>query len=111
MTPEVSFSKVIKEILRQKYQQSRLKRKDKAMKANNYTKLKTIIEVMGKYGIKPISKVKRSDFMEDMGFDRVFLDGLIFDVEDALHLELTEEMAHSLRSPEELIRHMIQHQN
>ncbi|AGA77817.1 hypothetical protein [Echinicola vietnamensis] len=81
------------------------------MKANNYTKLKTIIEVMGKYGITPISKVKRSDFMEDMGFDRVFLDGLIFDVEDALHLELTEEMAHSLRSPEELIRHMIQHQN
>ncbi|WP_137401982.1 acyl carrier protein [Echinicola rosea] len=81
------------------------------MKTTNYTKLKTIIEVMGKYGITTVSKVKRSDFVEDMGFDQIYLNGLIFEVEDALHLELSEEMAHSLKSPEELIRFMIQHQN
>ncbi|AWW31096.1 hypothetical protein DN752_13710 [Echinicola strongylocentroti] len=81
------------------------------MRTNNYTKLKTIIEVMEKYGITPISKVKGADFVKDMGFDQIYLNGLIFDVEDALHLELSEEMAHSLRSPEELIRHMIQYQN
>ncbi|MBD8489644.1 hypothetical protein IFO69_12885 [Echinicola sp. CAU 1574] len=81
------------------------------MKTNNYTKLKTIIEVMGKYGITPISKLKRSDFVKDMGFDKVYLDGLIYDVEDALQVELNEETANSLKSPDELIRYMLQHQN
>ncbi|WP_215225246.1 hypothetical protein [Echinicola shivajiensis] len=81
------------------------------MKTNNYSKLKTIIQVMGKYGIAPISKQKQSYFMEDMGFDRVFLDGLIYDVEDALKVELQEEVAQSFRSPVELIDHMLQYQN
>ncbi|UCS94878.1 hypothetical protein KZP23_07665 [Echinicola marina] len=81
------------------------------MKTNNYSKLKTIIQVMGKYGIAPISKQKRSNFVEDMGFDKVFLDGLIYDVEDALKVELQEDVARSLRSPAELINHMLQYQN
>lgn len=81
------------------------------MKTNNYTKLKTIIEVMGKYGIAPISKVKQADFVLDMGFDPIYLNGLIFEVEDALHVEVREDMIHHLKNPSELIGHMLEYQN
>ncbi|GGZ35065.1 hypothetical protein GCM10007049_30600 [Echinicola pacifica] len=81
------------------------------MKTNNFTKLKAIIEVMGKYGIHPISKVKSADFVKDLGFDKVYLNGLIYDVEDALHLELQEEVISSITNPDALIKNMLQHQN
>jgi len=78
---------------------------------NNYTKLKAIVAVLGQYGIAPVAKVRQADFVEDLGFDKVFLNGLIFDVENVLHMELEEEIVNSLRKPEDLIQHFLQHQN
>ncbi len=81
------------------------------MKNNNYTKIKTIIKVMGKYGIAPLSKVKGSDFVQDLGFDQIYLGGLIYDVEDALHVQLNDEEVKNLRNPQELIGLMLRYPN
>jgi len=81
------------------------------MKATKFTKIKMMIEVMGKYGISPISRLKRSDFVKDMGFDKVFLGGLIYDVEDALNVRLKEEEVNLLNCPDELITYMLEYQN
>lgn len=78
---------------------------------NNYTRLKAIVEVMGQYGIAPVAKVRQADFVEDLGFDKVFLNGLIFDVENVLKVELNEEIVNSLKKPEDLIQYFLQHQN
>ncbi|MDN3669379.1 hypothetical protein QWY93_08560 [Echinicola jeungdonensis] len=77
----------------------------------NYTKIKTIIQVMGKYGVKPLSKMKGADFVHDLGFDAVYVGGLIYDVEDALHVRLDDDEAKNLRNPQELIGSMLRYQN
>lgn len=81
------------------------------MKTTNFRKIKAMIEVMGKYGISPISKVKKSDFVKDMGFDKVYLGGLIYDVEDALNVQLKEEEVNLIHCPDELIHSMLKYQN
>ncbi len=86
-------------------------RKFKSLEMNNYTRLKAIVEVFGQYGIAPVAKVMQADFVKDLGFDKVFLNGLIFDVENVLHMELEDEIVQSLRKPEDLIQYFLQHQN
>ncbi|GAB3650080.1 hypothetical protein GCM10028791_16800 [Echinicola sediminis] len=81
------------------------------MKTTNFRKIKAMIEVMGKYGISPISKVKKSDFVKDMGFDKVYLGGLIYDVEDALNVQLKEEEVDLINCPSELISYMVEYRN
>ncbi|MDN3671371.1 hypothetical protein QWY93_19110 [Echinicola jeungdonensis] len=34
---------------------------------------------MGKYGVKPLSKMKGQIFVHDLGFDAVYVGGLIYD--------------------------------
>lgn len=86
-------------------------REFKSLEMNNYTRLKAIVEVFGQYGIAPVAKVRQADFVKDLGFDKVFLNGLIFDVENVLHMELDDEIVQSLRRPEDLIQYFLQHQN
>ena len=88
-----------------------VKRKFKSLEMKNYTRLKAIVEVFGQYGIAPVAKVRQADFVKDLGFDKVFLNGLIFDVENVLHMELDEEIVQSLRKPEDLMQYFLQHQN
>ena len=76
-----------------------------------YTKIKAIVEVMGQYGIAPVAKVRDADFVQDLGFDKIFLNGLIFDVENVLQMELEEDVVNAMQKPKDLIQHFLQHQN
>lgn len=74
---------------------------------SNYVKLKSIVKVFKNYGIDRPSKVKEANFVKDLGFDPVFVGGLLYDVEEALHLSLEQSEADKLESPKDVIEYML----
>lgn len=74
---------------------------------SNYVKIKSIVRAFKNYGIDQPSKVKEADFIKDLGFDKVFVDGLIYDVEEALHVSLSEREVEQLQSPKDVIEYML----
>ncbi len=73
----------------------------------DYTKIKSMVKVFKNYGIDHPSKVREARFDKDMGFDKVFIGGLIFDVEEALQVSLNQEEADLLQNPQEVIQFML----
>lgn len=67
-----------------------------------------MVKVFKNYGIAHPSKVMDSQFETDLGFDKVFVEGLIFDVEEALQVFLNEEEVSRIHNPKELIRYMLE---
>lgn len=80
----------------------------KVTEMSNYMKIKSIVKVFKNYGIQWPSKVKEASFVKDLGFDKVFVGGLIYDVEEALHVSLNESEAEQLKSPKDVINYMLQ---
>ena len=74
---------------------------------SNYVKIKSMIKAFQNYGIYQPSKVKEADFVKDLGFDKAFVNGLIYDVEEALHVSLNESEVEQLQSPKDVIEYML----
>ena len=65
--------------------------------------LKKIIHVFRKYGIVIIGKRKFDDFYHDLHMDKIFVNGLIFEVEFALRKDISEECLTSVSTPQALV--------
>lgn len=66
-----------------------------------------MVKVFKTYGIDEPSKVRDAGFEKDLGFDKVFVGGLIFDVEEALHVSLNQEEVDRIENPKDLIQYML----
>ena len=73
--------------------------------------LKKIIRVFRKYGIVIIGKRKFDDFYLDLHMDKIFVNGLIYEVEYALRKEISEENIPSLSTPLALVNAFLQVSN
>lgn len=74
---------------------------------SNYVKIKSIVKAFKNYGIDQPSKVKEADFVKDLGFDKAFVNGLIYDVEEALRISLSEKEVAQLQSPKDVIEYIL----
>ncbi len=73
----------------------------------DYSKIKSMVKVFKTYGIDQPSKVRDAGFEKDLGFDKVFVGGLIYDVEEALQVVLNEDEVDKIQNPKDLIRYML----
>ena len=71
------------------------------MKTNN--ELKKIEKVFQQYGISLKGKRKYDRFEQDLKMDKVFISGLIFDLEYELHKEINDEKVNTVQAPYQLI--------
>ncbi|EON75896.1 hypothetical protein ADIS_3628 [Lunatimonas lonarensis] len=70
---------------------------------NNIKALRTAIRVFESYGIPLTGKRKGANFYEDLKMDRVFVSGLIYELESELKRELEDEKIAKIQTPSELI--------
>lgn len=73
----------------------------------DYAKLKSMVRVFKNYGIDHPSRVRKAGFEKDLGFDKVFVGGLIFDVEEALEIILDQDEVDRIENPNDLISFMM----
>ena len=73
----------------------------------DYTKLKSMVKVFKNYGIDYPSRVRTAGFEKDLGFDKVFVGGLIYDVEEALEIILDQDEVDRIENPNDLISFMM----
>ena len=73
----------------------------------DYSKIKSMVKVFKTYGIDHPSKVRDAGFEKDLGFDKVFVGGLIYDVEEVLQVFLLQEEVDRIENPKDLIRYML----
>lgn len=73
--------------------------------------IKKIIRVFRKYGIVIIGKRKFDDFYNDLHMDKIFVNGLIFEVEYALRKEISDENFSSVSTPLALVNAFLQVNN
>lgn len=72
-----------------------------------YSKIKNMVRVFKTYGINYPSKVREAEFEKDLGFDKAFVGGLIYDVEEALQVFLNQEEVDRIQNPKDLISYML----
>lgn len=73
----------------------------------DYAKLKSMVKVFKNYGIDRPSRVREAGFEKDLGFDKVFVGGLIYDVEEALEIILDQDEVDRIENPNDLISFMM----
>lgn len=66
---------------------------------NNFNKKKKAIGVFRSYGIPLTGKRKKANFFNELRMDRVFVDGLIFELELELEKIIETEKLPKLESP------------
>lgn len=74
---------------------------------SHYSKIKSMVKVFKSYGIEYPSRVKMAGFEKELGFDRIFVEGLIFDMEEALQVYLDQKEADLIVNPLDLIQYML----
>lgn len=74
----------------------------------NITALRKTIEVFQSYGISLTGKRKRANFYNDLRMDKIFVSGLIYELESELKKELEDEKAANIQTPSELIYILLQ---
>lgn len=70
---------------------------------NNISALRKAIGVFQSYGIPLTGKKKAANFYYDLRMDKIFVSGLIFELESELNKELAEDKVANIQSPSELI--------
>ncbi len=78
---------------------------------NKYAKIKTMVSVFDQYGIAPVSKLKKKNFVNDLGFDKVYVEGLFYDVERAMHVDLEANEIELLQTPNDLMNFILTKSN
>lgn len=75
---------------------------------NNIKALRKTIEVFQSYGISLTGKRKGANFYQDLKMDKVFVSGLIYELEYELKRELEDEKVAKIQTPSELISNLLQ---
>ncbi len=73
----------------------------------NYAKFRKIIAVFRLYGISLLGKRKFDNLYKDHKMDQVFVLGLIFELELALHREMDDEEAYAVQVPVSIIEKLL----
>ncbi|MEX2513961.1 MAG: acyl carrier protein [Cyclobacteriaceae bacterium] len=73
----------------------------------NITALRKAIGIFHSYGIPLTGKKKAANFYYDLRMDKVFVSGLIFELEYELNKELEEEKIARIQTPSELINTLL----
>lgn len=74
---------------------------------NKFTNMKKAIGVFRSYGIPLSGKNKSANFYNELNMDKVFVDGLIFELEYELNKILEEEKIGRLETPSELLQELL----
>ncbi|MCE7058023.1 acyl carrier protein [Algoriphagus sp. AGSA1] len=69
----------------------------------NYTDLRKISKVFHQYGIDLTGKRKYASFESDLRMDKVFVSGLIFELEYELRKQLEDDKVAGVQAPAEII--------
>jgi acyl carrier protein len=69
----------------------------------NYYQKRKMIMVFHQYGITLFGKRKFDNFYLDLKMDRIFVMGLIYELELASRIHLKDEEVHSLQAPVQII--------
>lgn len=73
----------------------------------NYSNLRKISKVFHQYGIDLTGKRKFASFEGDLKMDKIFVNGLIFDLEYELSKELEDEKVAGIQAPAQVIELLI----
>lgn len=73
----------------------------------NFEKKKKAIEVFQTYGIALTGKKKTADFFQELNMDKVFVDGLIYELELKLQREIESEKITALRNPSMVLEELL----
>ncbi|MEB2785651.1 acyl carrier protein [Algoriphagus persicinus] len=68
-----------------------------------YSQLRKITQVFNEYGIVLTGARKHDHFIFDLRMDKIFLNGLIFELEYALNKELDDHKIIQVNAPSQLI--------
>jgi len=71
------------------------------------TNMKKAIGVFNTYGIPLTGKRKSANFYRELQMDKMFVDGLIFELEYELKRELEDDKVSKIETPSELIGHLL----
>ena len=69
--------------------------------------MKKAIGVFRTYGIPLTGKRKSANFYRELRMDKMFVDGLIFELELELKRELEDDKVSKIETPSELIEHLL----
>ncbi|WP_192349735.1 acyl carrier protein [Algoriphagus sp. Y33] len=69
----------------------------------NYTDLRKIFKVFHQYGIDLTGKRKYASFESDLRMDKVFVSGLIFELEYELRKEIADDKVEGIQAPAQII--------
>jgi hypothetical protein len=72
-----------------------------------YEKKKRAIGIFNSYGTPLTGNRKNANFYEELKMDKIFVDGLIFELEYQLNKELEVDQITTLQSPSELLSALI----
>ncbi|WPR77163.1 acyl carrier protein [Algoriphagus sp. NG3] len=72
-----------------------------------YSQLRKITQVFGEYGIVLTGARKHDHFIFDLRMDKIFLNGLIFELEYALNKELEDHKVFQVNAPSQLIAFLL----
>jgi acyl carrier protein len=72
------------------------------------TAMRKAIGVFQSYGIPLTGKKKAANFYYDLRMDKIFVSGLIFELEYELKKELADEKIARIQTPSELINSLLQ---
>lgn len=73
----------------------------------NFAALRKAIEVFQSYGIPLTGKKKAANFYNDLRMDKIFVSGLIYELEYELNKELEDEKIARIQTPSELINTLL----
>ncbi|MBN7813697.1 acyl carrier protein [Algoriphagus sp. H41] len=74
---------------------------------NKYGELRKISQVFRNYGIVLTGGRKYDHFVRDLRMDRIFVSGLIFELEYELQREIDEEKLEEIHAPAQVIALLI----
>jgi acyl carrier protein len=75
---------------------------------NNIAALRKTIGVFQSYGIPLTGKRKGVNFYDDLRMDKIFVSGLIYELESELNKELEDDTVARIQTPSELIYTLLQ---
>jgi acyl carrier protein len=70
----------------------------------NYSDLRKISKVFHQYGIDLTGKRKYASFETDLKMDRVFVSGLIFELEYELRKQIADDKVEAVQAPAQIIK-------
>ena len=74
----------------------------------NYLKLRKAVFVFKQYGITLFGNNKKANLYRDLNMDPVFINGLVFELEFALQVEMDKNLELKMTVPAQLIQNLVE---